>query len=121
MRNRIFALLITAVLLTASAFAAEKGNLSLSSDTTIGGTKVAAGDYTVQWTPDGQVTIWKQGKEVAKATATIEKSDNAGSNGRVVNKTGADGTQQAVELHVKKSVLKLEQKSGASGEVSATQ
>ena len=72
-------ILIAALLLTASAWAADNaapgnGSLELQQPTTVGGTQLSAGKYRVEWTQNGDkadVRIYSGSKEVATTTARL--------------------------------------------------
>ena len=78
-----------ALLLTSSAFAASKANLTLNSNASVNGTKLKAGDYKLQWDgtgPNVEVSILQGKKVVAKVPAKVVDLDKAPSNDAAVLK-----------------------------------
>jgi hypothetical protein len=84
-----------AVLLSSSAFAATKANLSLQNPTVINGTKLKAGDYKLQWEgsgPNVELSIM-QGKTVfAKVAAKVVDLNSPAQANATVVKHNDDGT-----------------------------
>ena len=84
-----------AVLLSSSAFAATKANLSLQNPTVINGTKLKAGDYKLQWEgsgPNVELSIM-QGKTVfAKVAAKVVDLNSPAQANAAVVKHNDDGT-----------------------------
>ena len=80
-----------ALLLASSAFAANKGSLTLLNPATVSGTKLKAGDYKLEWDgsgPDVQVSIMQGKNVVAKVPAkVVDLSAPAQDNAAVVNKS----------------------------------
>src|ERR1700758_339603 len=61
-----------ALLLATSAFAANKGSLSVQEPLTVNGTKIAPGDYKVEWEgtgPNVELSITQGKKLIAKVPA----------------------------------------------------
>ncbi len=101
-----------ALLLTSSAFAASKANLTLNSNANVNGTKLKAGDYKLQWDgsgPNVEVNILQGKKVVAKVPAKVVDLDKASSNdAAVLKQDGAgDATLAAVRFQGKKFALEL--------------
>jgi hypothetical protein len=92
-----------------SAFAAEK-SITLQSDTTLNGQKLAAGDYKVVYNLKGSTTEVKfmQGKkDVASATGQVVENDAPAADTLVVRSQQPNGASSIVELqlaHQKSSI-----------------
>ena len=88
MKNRIITAVILALALSVSAFAGNKGTLTLRDSAEINGTKLAPGDYKVTWDNGGAVTV-SQGKDVkVKAQARVVKQDKSARATEVATKKG---------------------------------
>lgn len=82
-KRNYLAVLLTAILLTASAWAADaaqsgRGTLELTQPASIAGTQLASGKYQVEWTANGglaNVKISRGNKEVASTSAHVIKYD----------------------------------------------
>lgn len=77
---KIFMMLCLAVAFVGSSFAASahKANFQISESVDVNGTELAPGDYVAKWTGDGpdvQVSITRNGKEVATAPAKLVQLD----------------------------------------------
>ena len=75
-----FALAVFALTFTISAFAVRK-DITLASDATLNGQKVAAGDYTLDYQIHGDtadVKLLRNKKTVASATGQVVAHNNAG-------------------------------------------
>ena len=77
-----FTLLVFALTLSISAFAASKSQtITLYQSAQLNGTTLPAGDYTVQYDATAasttQVKLLKNGKEVASANAQVKQLDGA--------------------------------------------
>jgi hypothetical protein len=105
-------LLGIALLLATSAFASEKGTLTITGPVTLGGTQLKAGRYTVEWDGNGpnvQLNILR-GKSVVAATPA-----HMVDTGRAVEESGYTSTNEAngisplseIRLHGKKYVLEI--------------
>ena len=106
-----------ALLLTSSAFAASKANLTLNSNTSINGTKLKAGDYKLEWDgagPNVEVSILQGKKVIAKVPAKLVDLNKASSNDAAVLKQdgSGDSTLAGVRFQGKKYALEM----GDSGE-----
>ncbi len=67
-----------ALLLATSAFAINKGSLSVQEPLMVNGTKIAAGDYKVQWEGNGpnvELSITQGKKIIAKVPAHMVELD----------------------------------------------
>ncbi|HEY1262419.1 MAG TPA: hypothetical protein VGF06_02785 [Terriglobales bacterium] len=101
-----------ALLLTTTAFAANKGSLQISDPTSVAGKQLAAGDYTVQWEGSGpsvEVSILKGKKVVATVPARVTSLDQASSyNSAVVTKSSDGGrTLSQIRFSGKKFALQI--------------
>lgn len=84
-----------ALLLASSAFAAEKGTLTLTHSATVNGTTLKAGDYKLQWDgtgPNVEVSIVKGKNVVAKVPAKIVDLGSPAINDAAVMRTHTDGS-----------------------------
>jgi hypothetical protein len=114
-RGRLGALLAAVALCggaTAQAGPAHSLKVKLESATTVKGERLAPGDYTLSWTPQGneaELTFAQHGKIVAKAKATLQEKDKAAQDDMVVFRKGSDGGQVISEIHRRgdKAVLVL--------------
>jgi hypothetical protein len=112
-------LLSLALLLATSAFAANKGSLNLGSPTTVAGTKLAAGEYGVQWEgtgPEVQVNIMRGKKVVATVPAQVVTLDEASRLDSAVVKSNNDGSRSLSQIRFsgKKLALTVGEQSGGS-------
>src|SRR5450631_2034366 len=92
-----------ALLLAASAFAANKGPLQLINPASIGGKQLAAGSYTVTWDgngPDVQVNVLKGNKVVATAPARLSNLDRSSEGNEAVINVNADGSRALTEIRL---------------------
>lgn len=100
-----------ALLLTSSAFAASKANLTLNSNATINGTKLKAGEYKLEWDgtgPNVELSILQGKKVVAKVPAKVVDLDKASSNdAAVLKQDGGTATLAGVRFQGKKFALEL--------------
>jgi hypothetical protein len=92
-----------ALLLATSAFAANKGSLTVQEPVTINGTKLAAGDYKLQWEGNGpsvELSITQGKKVLAKVPARVVNLDQPSqSDATVITKNG-DGTRALSEVRL---------------------
>jgi hypothetical protein len=106
-------LLGIALLLATSAFAAEKGTLTISDPVvTLGGTQLKAGTYTVQWDGNGpkvQLNILRGKSVVAASPARVVNTGRAPSTSSYSMTSDASGAQalSEIRLHGKKYVLEI--------------
>ena len=100
--KKLFLILVTScALLSASAFAANKGSFHLSGPVTLNGTQLAEGEYKVQWDgsgPDVQVKILSGGKLVTTVPAHLIELSRNGVNDATVWKKNEDGTSSLTEI-----------------------
>jgi hypothetical protein len=103
-----FALLALVLTFAVGAFAWEK-SVTFSSDTTLNGQKIAAGDYRVQYTVNGStadVKILKGKKEVATGTAqvseTAQKQDT-----QLLLQENSDGSKQLLGIRFGKTEIRF--------------
>jgi hypothetical protein len=111
------AALVTALLFTVSAFAAEK-TVSFSNPTSVNGQKLAAGDYQVKYQVNGSTAdlhFLKNNKEVASTSARVVEMEKAAREDSVVTKANGDGTSKLLEIQFanKKSTIKLDSESSS--------
>ena len=102
------ALGLTVVLaLAGTAFAGNSGTLKLADNCDLNGTKVAAGEYKVQWDANGDVTLSQGKKVVAKTHATISNQSSAAARNTVETRTAADGSSKVVSIQLENSKSQL--------------
>jgi hypothetical protein len=105
-----------AVLTASSAFAANKGSLTLVNPATINGTQLKAGDYKLQWDGTGpavEVSIMKGNTVVAKVPGkVVDLSAPAQNNAAIVQKSDSGpNTLAGARFEGKKFALELGQSS----------
>jgi hypothetical protein len=84
-----------ALLLTSSAFAATKANLTLNNPTTVNGTKLKAGEYKLEWDgtgPNVQVNVLQGKKVVVTVPAKVVDLPTPSQNDAAVINHNDDGT-----------------------------
>jgi hypothetical protein len=111
-----------ALLLTSSAFAATKANLTLMNSTTINGTKLKAGDYKLQWDgagPNVEVSIIQGKTVVAKVPAKVVELAAASPNNAAVIRANDDGTTSLTGARFDGKKFALELGGDASGGMQA--
>lgn len=94
------ALAVFALTLTISAFAVQK-DVTLASDTTLNGQKLAAGDYTLVYQIHGDtadVKLVRDKKTVATATGQVVAHTNSPDYTAFVKSNNSDGTSMIVEI-----------------------
>ncbi len=117
-------LLGTALLLSTSAFAANKGSLQVPDPVTVGGKQLAPGDYALQWDGSGpniELNILQGRKVVATVPARlIDLNHSAEYNSAVVRKN-EDGSRALTEIRFggKKYALAVGE-AGAQAEMKAS-
>ncbi len=92
-----------ALLLATSAFAANKGTLSVQEPLTVNGTRLAPGDYKVQWDGNGpsvELSITQGKKVVAKVPAHMVNLESPSQNDAAVVKNNGDGTKSLSEVRL---------------------
>ena len=99
--SSIWTIVAGLILVAGSAFAANKGPLNLTTPMTVGGTQLAAGEYTVKWEgsgPDVELRIVRDGKVVTTVPAKVVTLEAAsGWNAAVVNNND-DGTRNLRQI-----------------------
>jgi hypothetical protein len=92
-----------ALLLATSAFAANKGSLTVQEPVMLNGTKLAAGDYKVQWDGNGpnvELSITQGKKVIAKVPAHMVDLDSPAQTDAAVVKNNGDGTKSLTEVRL---------------------
>lgn len=105
-----------ALLLASSAFAATKANLTLTSPTTVNGTKLKAGDYKLEWDgtgPNVEVSVMQGKKVITKVPAKVVDLTSPSANDAAVVSRNDDGssTLSGARFQGKKYALELGQSS----------
>jgi hypothetical protein len=102
LRKTFHGVLIGSVfLLAANAFAANKGNLHVSSPETVAGERLTAGDYTVRWEgagPSVQLRIMQRAKVIVTVPAKLVALDSASPNDTVIVQIDGDGSRTLSEI-----------------------
>jgi hypothetical protein len=97
--------LALALTFTISAFAAEK-SLTIYSNTSLNGQKVAAGDYKLVYDVNGstaQVKLLNGKKDVvATATGQVVENETAPNSNQVIRSNQPDGNSSIVEIQLAK-------------------
>jgi hypothetical protein len=104
------------LLLTVSAFAANKGDLQVLSPVTVSGKTLPAGEYSVKWDGTGQnvqLSILKGKNVVATTPARVVNLDQSSQGNVALVKSGSDGNRSLSEIRFdgKKYALQI----GAEG------
>jgi hypothetical protein len=104
--------LVTALLLASTAFASNKSNLQVRDTLTVNGTKIAPGDYKIQWEgtgPNVELSITQGKNVVAKVPARVVELPNVSSNDAAVTKKNDDGSWSlaGIRFSGKKFALEL--------------
>jgi hypothetical protein len=92
-----------ALLLATSAFAANKGSLQIQEPTSVNGTKLAPGDYKLQWDGNGpsvELSIMQGRKVIAKVPAHVVDLNRPAQNDAAVVKNSEDGTKTLSEVRL---------------------
>jgi hypothetical protein len=105
--------------LAASAFAANKGPLQITDNTSVGGKQLKPGDYTVTWDGDGpnvQLNIMKGNKLVFTVPAHVVTTDQPTSRNSIVATQDGNGTKTLSEIRFsgKKYTLEIGENMGGS-------
>ena len=103
MRTSKSLLLGLALLLATSAFAANKGSLSVQEPVTVNGTRLAPGDYKVVWDgtgPSVELSITQGKKVVAKVPARMVTLENPSQTDAAVVRNNGDGTKSLSEVRL---------------------
>jgi hypothetical protein len=92
-----------ALLLATSAFAANKGSLSVQEPLMVNGTKIAAGDYKVQWEgtgPNVELSITQGKKVIAKVPAHMVDLPSPSETDATVVRNNSDGVRSLTEVRL---------------------
>lgn len=92
-----------ALLLATSAFAANKGSLQIQEPTSVNGTKLAPGDYKLEWDGNGpsvELSIMQGRKVIAKVPAHVVDLNRPAQNDAAVVKNNEDGTKTLSEVRL---------------------
>lgn len=92
-----------ALLLATSAFAANKGSLQVQEPVDVNGTKLAPGDYKIEWDGNGpsvELSIMQGKKLIAKVPAHVVDLSRPAQNDAAVIKAGADGSKELTEVRL---------------------
>ncbi len=113
------ALAAFALIFTISAFAVQK-EITLATDTTLNGQKVAAGDYTLDYQIHGDtadVKLLRNKKTVASATGQVIPHANSGDYTGFVKSNNSDGTSSIIEIQPsrEKSAIRFNSESAGGG------
>lgn len=101
-----------------TAFAASKASMDLLHPASVGGTQLAAGNYTLQWDGQGdqvQVQILKGKKTVATVSAHVVKVDHPVRDNSVMVTPNSDGSQTVTRINFSKKDFALEPDSEGAG------
>jgi hypothetical protein len=109
-----------AMLLTANAFAANKGSVQVQSPGMVGETQLPAGDYTVQWEgtgPDLELTIKRDRKVKATVPAKLVPENSAFDQNAAIIRVESDGSRKliAIRLSGKRFTLQIEPQTDVVG------
>jgi hypothetical protein len=92
-----------ALLLATSAFAANKGSLTVQEPMTVNGTQLKPGDYKVEWDGKGpsiELSITQGKKVIAKVPAHVVTLDTPSQSDAAVVKNNGDGTKSLSEVRL---------------------
>src|SRR5260221_7738881 len=92
-----------AMLLTANAFAANKGSMQVQSPVMVGETQLPAGDYTVQWEgtgPDLELTIKRDRKVKATVPAKLVPENSAFDQTATIIHVESDGSRKLTAIRL---------------------
>jgi hypothetical protein len=114
------ALIGFAMLLTASAFAANKGSMQLKSPVMVGETQLPAGYYSVQWEgtgPDVELTIRRDRKVKATVPAKLVPENSAFDQNAAIIQVESDGSRKliAIRLSGKRFTLQIDPQTDVVG------
>jgi hypothetical protein len=110
----------SAFLLSADAFAANKGTLHVSAPETIAGERLKAGDYTVRWEgtgPDVQLRIMRGAKVIATSSARLISLESAPTSDSVVVTSDGHGNLILSQIFFsgQRTALQVEELSTTAG------
>jgi hypothetical protein len=111
--------LAVALLLAASAFASNKGQLQVPQTIMVQGKQLAAGDYNLKWDGNGpnvELNILSRGRVVATVPARVVDLSQASSSSSAILRKNDDGTMNLTEIRFggKKYALALGQESASA-------
>lgn len=110
------ALSVLALTLTTSAFAVQK-DVTLSTDTTLNGQKLAAGDYKLDYQVHGntaEVKFLRNKKTVASATGQVVEKPNSADYTAVV-KSSNDASSSVIEVQPAREKFNIRFTSDSAG------
>jgi hypothetical protein len=113
------ALLLLSAAGAVAATDAHKGGLSISSAVQVGGTQLAAGDYTVKWDgagPEVQLNILRSGKVVATVPARVVDLGKKASYNTAETTNGSNGNRSLTRLQFEGQTVALEIGGDAGGD-----
>jgi hypothetical protein len=110
----------TLVLLAGTAWAANKGSLQLMHPTTVAGTTLDSGNYTVQWDENGdqvELKIYQGKKQVATTSAHITQLASPSPYSSAIVSTDAKGAVSLSEIRFagKKMAIEINGEGGSAG------
>jgi hypothetical protein len=111
--------ILMAILLSTSAFAANKRALYIDEPVIVGGQQVPEGDYSAEWQGTGtnvEVTLTKNGKLITTVAAKWVTLDRASAYDSIVV-INADGVRRLSQIRFAGKKVAIEIDSGASGDV----
>jgi len=100
-----------ALLLATSAFAANKGQVTISSPVQVGGKQLSAGQYSVQWEGNGpavEANIMKGKKVVATVPARLVQLQESPNQNSAVLRTNDDGSRDLAQARFSGKKLAFE-------------
>jgi len=112
------ALTVFASTLAISAFATQKG-ITLTSDATLNGQKLAAGDYTLDYQIHGDtadVKLIRNKKTVASATGQVMENKNPSDYTALVRSNDAEGKILEIDPAREKSVIRFSNDAAEKGQ-----
>jgi hypothetical protein len=116
---------LAGIILTAGvALASSKGSLELQHPTSVAGTQLASGVYSVQWDGTGdqvQLKIMKGKNAVATTSARVVKVEHPMPHDAAITTTNSDGTSSLSQIVFggKKFALELSNEGGSSSAAGA--
>jgi len=114
-----FALALLVLTCALSAFAVQK-SITVYSDSTLNGQKVAAGDYKLDYQINGssaEVKLLKNKKTIASATGQVVEAEAPAAQTAVVRTNNPDGSSSIVEIQLanQKSAIRFAPESADKG------
>lgn len=112
------------VLLAGTVWAANKGSLDLLHTTSVAGTKLASGSYTVQWEGSGdqvELKIYQGKKQVATTSGHIVQLDSPSRYSSAIVSTDGNGgaTLSQIRFAGKKLAITISDETGSAGAAGA--